>query len=369
MQEGFSRDPRLIDPWVGLAYNFFAFLEGPEQRRFSMAVSMTLSATTELAGVCNSPPYVTVLMPVYNGEPYVAAAIESVLAQTHTLFEFLIMDDGSTDATPNILAEYAARDDRIRVVRHENIDQPATLNRGLQLARYDWVAIVDHDDVCLPNRLERQIEALSREPEARLIGTWAIEITATGRHLRPRTSGPATAEEFRALNAEGRRVPLVHPSVLMHRPTILALGGYDPLFGSAADTELWTRVAADNVIVVVPEPLVLYRVHAKSMSFRRMFEQRAMLRWILERDEARRSGRPLPSLADFRHSRPAWSVRRWLELRHDVFWFFRSHCLLASAHGHRLRAAAFAACAAVLAPRNALKIIQRRLHGRSVGTP
>jgi len=312
------------------------------------------------------PPWVTVLMPVYNGERYVRSAIESVLAQTHQRFEFLIMDDGSTDGTPDILAEYAAIDPRIRVERHANMDQPATLNRGLSLARHDWVAIIDHDDIWLPERIERQLDAVRREPDAKVIGCWAKEINARGRVLRHRTLGPTTCAEFHALRATGQRVPLVHPSVLMHRPSILALGGYDPLFGSAADTELWTRVAAAHAIVVVPEPLVLYRIHGGSMSFRRMFEQREMLRLIMERDRARVRGQaPLVTLEQFRAARRPWSVRWWAELQQDLFWFFRSFYLLAAAQGWRLAAAGLALCAGAVAPGNAVRLVRRLLHARA----
>jgi glycosyltransferase involved in cell wall biosynthesis len=303
---------------------------------------------------------VTVLMPVCNGERYLAQAIESVLAQTHRRFEFLILDDGSTDRTPAILADYAARDPRIRVYRHENVDQPATLNRGLALARHEWVAIIDHDDVCLPGRLERQLEMVARVPEARVVGTWAKEINAAGIEIGARCSGPTTAEEFRALDADADRVPLIHPSVLLHRPTVLALGGYDPAFGSSADTELWTRVARHGAIVVVPEPLLLYRIHAESMSFQRLFEQREMLRWILARDRARRLGEPLPSLAQFRDERRPWQALRWRERRHDLFWFFRAYCLLAAGEGKPLSAAALAVCAAAVAPQNAVRLARRR---------
>lgn len=322
-----------------------------------------------MAGVPPSdepPTGVTVLMPVFNGERYVAAAIESVLAQTHRDFEFLILDDGSTDSTPAILAGYAARDARVRVVRHENQDQPATLNRGLALARHDWVAIMDHDDVCAPQRLERQLATLRAHPEARLIGSWAIEMNAAGEPLRTRGWGPVTVEEFRSLHAAGRRVPLVHPSVLMHRGTVLELGGYDPAFGPSADTELWTRVAQAHPIVVTPEPLLFYRIHRESMSFRRLFEQRELLRCIVQRDLARRRGLPVPSVQRFRAERPFWTVRRWLDLQQDLFWFMRSHCLLASSEGARGRAAAYAMGAAVASPMNAVRLAGRYLRRLAV---
>jgi len=253
------------------------------------------------------------------------------------------------------------RDARIRIVHQANIGQPATLNRGLYLARHDWVAIMDHDDVCLPGRLGRQLEMLRRVPDARLVGTWAAEISATGAVIGARCTGPTTADEFRALDNTGQRVPLTHPSVLMHRPTVLALGGYDPDFGPSADTELWTRVARKHAIVVVPEKLLQYRIHSQSMSFRMMFEQREMLRLILARDEARRRDLLVPSLAQFRASQRPWHLSRWRDRRHDLFWFCRSYCLLARAAGRYLPAAGFAICAAVAAPDNALRLVYRHL--------
>jgi glycosyltransferase involved in cell wall biosynthesis len=323
---------------------------------------MRISTTT--GGRGGEPLWVTVLMPVYNGERYVATAIESVLSQTHREFEFLIIDDGSTDRTPEILARYAARDSRIRVVRHENIDQPATLNRGLALARHDWVAILDHDDVCLPERLQRQIRTLHEHPEARLIGTWVVEINAAGQPVRTRARGPLTVEEFRQMDAAGFRVPLMHPSVLMHRASILGLGGYDPAFGPSADTELWTRVARQHPIVVTPEPLVLYRIHGNSMSFRRLFEQREMLRCIVKRDRARRESLPIPSLAELRAARPYTSLARWLDLHQDLYWYFRSHCLLASSEGAHARAAVYGTGGAVVSPVKAIRSLRNAIaHG------
>ena len=309
------------------------------------------------------PTAVTVLMPVYNGAEYVCEAIDSVLSQTHSEFEFLIVDDGSTDETPELLRRHAAPDPRVRIVRQENRDQPATLNRGLHLARHDWVAIIDHDDVCLPDRLAEQVAMREREPEARLIGTWGFEINGEGRRLRRRDRGPRSAEEFRTLRGAGQRVPLIHSSVLMHRPTVLAVGGYDPRFGPSADTELWSRVARQHVIVVVPRPLVLYRVHRHSMSFTRLFEQRRMLRLIAERTAAREKGEEPVTLDAFLAVRPWWSARRWAELRSDMFWYFRSHCLLALSERARARAAVYGLGAALVAPGNAWRLARRMARG------
>ena len=308
--------------------------------------------------------FVTVLMPVHNGDRYVEQAIESVLSQTHQRFEILIIDDGSTDRTPGILDGYARRDPRVRVVHQQNVDQPATLNRGLELARHDWVAILDHDDVCLPQRLQRQLEALAREPKARVIGTHAFEINADGARLRTRGRGPTSVNEFHTWYAEGQRVPLIHPSVLLHRPTILSLGGYDPEFGSSADSELWARVSARQPILVVPEPLILYRIHRESMSFERMFEQRERLRWITAQELARQSGDPVPSLESFRARRRRNLALRWGDLQQDLFWYFKSYCLLALDEGRRPAAAALAVCAAFLAPGLAIRRVRRAFSAR-----
>src|SRR5579863_2968694 len=117
-----------------------------------------------------SPVTLSVLLPVFNGERYVAQTIESVLSQSYRDFEFLILDDGSQDRTPEILAAFAQRDARIRLVRHENRGVGATLNRGLREARGGLVAQIGADDVALAGRFEKQVAFLERNPEYVLVG-------------------------------------------------------------------------------------------------------------------------------------------------------------------------------------------------------
>ncbi len=247
-------------------------------------------------------PPVSVITPVYNGERYVAEAIESVLRQTHRDFEYIIVNDGSTDRTPEILEQYAARDGRVRVIHQANIDQPATLNRALAEARNEWVAVLDADDVCMPHRLEAQLRALRREPSVRVLGAYAIRIDERGREMGLMASQPTSVSEYKEMVARGESVTLIHPSAMMHRQTILSLGGYDPDFGPAADSELWSRVADQHLIMSLPEPLLYYRSHPASMSATRFFEQRTLLRWIQARQQARRQGLPVPSLEEYREA-------------------------------------------------------------------
>src|SRR5688572_27177242 len=115
-------------------------------------------------------PDLTVLMPVYNAEQFLREAIESVLAQTFDRYEFIIIDDGSTDTSPQIIKGFAERDPRIRVFRQENLGLVATLNRGLQLARAPLVARMDADDICLPIRFETQLRCFQNRSNLGVLG-------------------------------------------------------------------------------------------------------------------------------------------------------------------------------------------------------
>jgi glycosyltransferase involved in cell wall biosynthesis len=120
-------------------------------------------------------------MPVFNGERFLREAVESVLTQTHKELELLILDDGSTDSTPEILSSY--KDSRIKVVRNEtNLKLIRTLNKGLELASGSFVARMDADDVCFPKRIERQLSLFTSDPELQACGSFAIRIDERGRH-------------------------------------------------------------------------------------------------------------------------------------------------------------------------------------------
>jgi glycosyltransferase involved in cell wall biosynthesis len=233
---------------------------------------------------------VSVIMAVHNGQRYIVEALDSILHQTHQDFEIIIIDDGSTDRTSQIVAQYAARDKRIEVIFQENLDQPASLNRALAVASNEWVAVLDTDDVCMLDRLETQLRMLRREPSVRVLGSSAILIDHAGQIRGLRHHPPSSVAEYERLVRENRSILAVHPSVMMHRPTIMALGGYDSRFGAAADAELWSRVSDNHAIVNLREPLIYYRLHSDSMSVQRFFEQQRMFHWIETRQEARRRG-------------------------------------------------------------------------------
>jgi glycosyltransferase involved in cell wall biosynthesis len=256
---------------------------------------------------------VSVVIPVHNGEKYLAQAIESVLAQTYRDFELLIVDDGSTDGSRAVMDRYARCDDRIRVLSQANRGVSVAGNLGFEKARGEWVARLDADDIFLPDKLQSQIAFIRRHPDVRILGTLGYFINRTGRVIGlVNSDGPFTRAEFDRMAGRGEPVFFVHSSTMMHRETVLAVGGYREQFVQAEDVDLWLRMAEKgHLLLKMPEPLLLYRLHGESLTMKRNAEQKRCHRWVMACAEARRKGREEPLLADFLRAekcRP-WPVR------------------------------------------------------------
>ena len=222
-------------------------------------------------------PAVSVLMGVWNGASQVREAVASVLSQTAADLELIVVDDGSTDATPGILASF--RDPRLRVERRARGGLTSALNAALALARAPLVARLDADDAALPERLERQLAFLMAHPEVGLLGTAAREVDASGGEVaivRPPTDDAAIR---RALI---RRNPFVHSSVMMRRVVLEEAGGYDDAFPVAQDYDLWMRMSRVTRMANLAEPLVVRRLLAGRVSSARDTERlraEARVRW------------------------------------------------------------------------------------------
>ena len=202
---------------------------------------------------------VTVLMSVYNGGESIRTAVESILNQTYSNFEFLIVDDGSTDDTPDVLRSLVTEDSRIRVVRNRsNLGLGGSLNRGVAEARGELVARMDADDISHPERLERQVEFLTREPSVDVVGTQAVDIDSAGNLLASR-SAPMTHQAICRLIPWTN--PMIHPSVMFRRQAIIAVGSYDARLRYAEDYDLWFRCIAGGLkFANLPDCLLAYRV-------------------------------------------------------------------------------------------------------------
>ncbi len=209
-------------------------------------------------------PTVSILLPVYNGEKYLLAALESIRRQTLADWELVVVDDGSTDGTAGILAGFAA-DARVRVLRQENRGLPAARNRGLREARGRYVAFLDADDTWRPAYLAKLAEALEGQPRAVLAFAGWQYLDADGHDLPQ--SIVVTAAQVGQLRADlDRRNSLVPASVVARRASLEACGGFDEALRSCEDWDLWLRLRPLGDFVAVAEVLVGYRTHAENMS-------------------------------------------------------------------------------------------------------
>jgi glycosyltransferase involved in cell wall biosynthesis len=227
--------------------------------------------------VTSAPPLVSVLLAAHDAEPYLAVAVRSVLGQTSSDLELLVVDDCSTDATPRILD--GIDDDRLVVLRNdEQLGLAASLNRGLDRARGRWVARLDADDAMLPDRLERQLAYVARRRDPAVVGTGVLEIDDAGRlgRLHEPPPGPAAVRWHALFGA-----PFFHPTVLVDRIVLDRHElRYDPEYLESEDYDLWSRLLGvadgDNLL----EPLTLRRVHQRQASRRRADLQRSFQRSV-----------------------------------------------------------------------------------------
>ena len=204
---------------------------------------------------------VSVIMPAYNAEKYIAQAIESVLGQTFDDFEFIIINDCSRDRTEEIILSY--NDPRIVYLKNEeNLGVAATLNKGLAAAKGEYIARMDADDISLPERLAKQVAYLDANEEIAVLGTNVESFNELG----------TISTGWSALNPEQMKVDLLfacglaHPSVMMRAEVIRELGGYDVEFNGLEDYELWCRVLENHKITTLPDILLRYRIHGSQVT-------------------------------------------------------------------------------------------------------
>jgi glycosyltransferase involved in cell wall biosynthesis len=222
-------------------------------------------------------PRVSVVLAVRDGAPWVGEAVRSVLGQTLADLELIVIDDGSTDDTPQTLASVV--DSRLRVARRTRLGLTRALNEGVALARAPLIARLDADDVAMPERLARQVGFLDSHPEIGLLGTGATEVDATGREVG-RLIPPATDADIR--RALIRRNVFVHSSIVMRRQALASAGGYDATFLVAQDYDLWLRLAHVTRLANLPEPLVMRRLLPGRVSATREADRlraEARVRW------------------------------------------------------------------------------------------
>ena len=220
-------------------------------------------------------PLVSVIMPVYNDEGYVATAIESILAQTFTDFELIVVDDGSSDASAAIVRAYANRDKRIRFFQLERNQGPAVArNRGIAAAGGDFVAGMDSDDISLPERLQKQVDFLLSAPDIGAVGTHARVVNADLQLLYHKT--PPRHHAHLMLCQFIEDWTFVCASVMFRRPLLQAIGGYDESMGyhTGTDMDMILRLMGRTRFANIAECLYLYRIHSQPAALEKRRRER-----------------------------------------------------------------------------------------------
>ncbi len=212
----------------------------------------------------NIVPKISLIMSVYNGEDYLAETMDSVLSQTFTEWEFIIINDCSTDKTSHILAEYATKDNRIKVHTNEtNLRLPSSLNKALALAQGKYIARMDADDICMPDRLQKQYDFMESNPQIDLSSCRFMTLK-NGVYSSGGCGGKDDDASIKALLLVTN--PILHPGIIAKAEVIKELC-YDKNFTCTEDMELWTRFAlSDKRIGILSEYLMIYRLHDKQIT-------------------------------------------------------------------------------------------------------
>ncbi|WP_294240133.1 glycosyltransferase [uncultured Sphingomonas sp.] len=220
-------------------------------------------------------PRITVALSVYDNAAYLSAALDSILAQSFGDFELLAVNDGSTDGSAAILDDYAARDSRVRVIHQANQGLIPSLNRIVEAARAPYIARMDGDDIALPERFARQVAFLDAHPDHGVVGTQIRGITPTGALRQDHVvDHPVDFDRIvEALASDRPGSPLCHPSVMMRRDLVRAVGGYRAAYRHCEDYDLWLRLAERTRMANLSERLMLYRYSDTQVSHRHVLSQ------------------------------------------------------------------------------------------------
>ena len=236
-------------------------------------------------------PEVSVVMSVYNGAKYLWQSIESVLRQDGVDLEFIIVNDGSTDETGEILAGYAQRDKRVCSIDQENTGLTKALIRGCAEARGKYIARQDAGDLSLPGRLERQLEAINETPKAVLVSCGTRFVGPEKEILFEVQQDPdKDSSGLTTLDTKEIRGPSHHGSTMFPKKIYEKVGGYRPEFYFAQDIDLWTRLVEHGNHIIIPEILYQASYSPNSISGENKNTQVMLLEMILEGARLRRNG-------------------------------------------------------------------------------
>jgi len=238
-------------------------------------------------------PVISVVMSAYNTARYLRESLDSISNQTFRDFDFIIIDDGSTDDTLKILREYESRDPRFKVISRPNTGLTKALNEALSHARGEFIARMDADDVALPDRFEKQLAYLRLHPECVLLGSRVELIDPFSLRIGLGDYMKLSHEEIDAMLLQGKGGSVVHPSCMMRRAAVERVGGYKAEYNNSEDLDLFLRLAEVGKVANLPDVLLKYRRHLESVSHQK-YENQWKLKTQIVRDAYERRGQKMP---------------------------------------------------------------------------
>lgn len=223
-------------------------------------------------------PQVTVIIPAYNAMNYLSETVSSVLKQTFTDFEVLIINDGSTDSIVTWASEIT--EERVHLISQENQGLPGARNTGIRYAQGEYIALLDADDLWEPTKLEKQVQCFQQNPDVGVVYTWTLLIDEYGKPTGRIFASQAQGNVWKELLETD--VISNGSSAIVRRECFETVGVFDRTLTSAEDLDMWLRIAAHYSFAVIKEPLTLYRQYSSSMSKnrQRMFQN---LRTVIEK--------------------------------------------------------------------------------------
>jgi glycosyltransferase involved in cell wall biosynthesis len=272
----------------------------------------------------NFQPKLSIAMSVFNGEQYLGEAIESVLLQSFTNFELIIVNDGSTDGSGPLARTYAAKDPRIVILEQDNQGLPAGLNTACRAARSGLIVRMDADDLMMADRLERQLCFMDEHPDVSVGCSYALLIDSNGRTFAKSKPSVDLQRAWRAKNPDAF-VNLIHAATIIRKEHLLAVGGYDASYRFAEDRELWGRLFTRGYkIAVQPEILHKSRLHSASMTVGPLRRNEITCQFIDHNIVRRMEGKANVSFDEFMRWRQSRSImqksRSWMRVSGAVFY-------------------------------------------------
>lgn len=306
--------------------------------------------------------FLSVVVAAFNAERFIGEAVDSVLRQTHSDFELIVVNDGSTDRTLEILRDYESRDPRIAVYSQENMGASSARNQGIESAKSCWVALMDADDIAEPYWLETQLAFVWDQPSLAVSSCLLTYIDDTGRVIGKGVSELISDEGVNRVRERGDIIIISNSGPLIRREIFEQLGGFRPNVWPGEDVDLYNRIAdAGFRVLVQPKHLVRYRIHPGSATGLAGRRDLIVERWIRQCSVNRRRGVPEPKWEDYvRLRRQLPILQRANECRKDYARILYNQATFAYSSGERLLSCVLIASSTILRPSHAPRQVWRK---------